>query len=36
MEHIKEILEFVTGNPTIKSWVYIALFIAFLYVISLY
>jgi hypothetical protein len=37
MEHIKEkeILEFVTENPTFKNWVYAALLIAFLYVIGL-
>jgi len=35
MEHIKGILEFLVENPTLKTWVYIILFIAFLYVVSL-
>lgn len=36
MEHIKEILEFITQDTTFKTWVYIILFIEFLYVISLF
>ena len=36
MKYIKEILELITENPTLKNWVHIVLFILFLYVASLF